>query len=55
MNKRKQELRDGVSGFRKPKQPQLFSVAADDYVAAKKAVWAPNTLSGELATVEPVA
>jgi len=52
MDRRKQELRDGISGLRKPKLPRLFSTAADEYVAGKKAKWATNTLIGELANLK---
>ncbi len=52
MRKRRQELRDGVSGFRAPKQPRLFSIAADDWLEKKKREWAPNTLTGELANLK---
>jgi integrase len=52
MERRKQELRDGVSGFRKAKQPRLFSVAADEWLERKKPTWAANTLTGELANLK---
>jgi integrase len=34
--KRKQELRDGTAGIRKQQAPGLFSIAAEEYVTAKK-------------------
>jgi integrase len=50
--KRRRELEEGTAGIRKRKQPRLFSIAADDFIEAKKAEWAPNTLTGELANLK---
>jgi integrase len=42
--KRKQELRDGSAGIRKREAPKLFSVAAVDWMEAKKQKWSPRML-----------
>ncbi|MGO9094758.1 MAG: tyrosine-type recombinase/integrase [Bryobacteraceae bacterium] len=41
--KRKQGLRDGASGIRRPEAPRLFAVAAADWAEAKKPKWSPGT------------
>ena len=44
-NKRKQDLREGVAGIRKPQAPKLFSVAAGEWMEAKKPKWSPRMLA----------
>lgn len=41
-DKRKQELRDGTAGIRKREAPKLLSVAAAEWMEAKKAKWSPG-------------
>src|SRR5262249_770394 len=40
--KRKQALRDGTAGIRKQQQPRLLSVAAQEWLEAKKPAWSPR-------------
>jgi integrase len=40
--KRKAELRDGSAGIRKREAPKLFSVAAAEWMEAKKPKWSPG-------------
>ena len=42
--RRKSELRDGAAGIRKREAPKLFSIAAADWIEAKKPRWAPRML-----------
>ncbi len=39
---RRAELRDGMVGLRKRGTPKLFSVAAKDFIEAKRAKWSPG-------------
>jgi integrase len=48
---RKRELKDGVAGIKKRKQPRLLSVEADAWLALKKAKLAPNSLRIEKANL----
>jgi integrase len=44
---RKQGLKDGATGIKKPQQPLLFATAAEEYIAlakGKKRKWAPRML-----------
>jgi hypothetical protein len=43
-DKRRQGLRDGATGIRKPERPPLFSVAAAEWMEAKRGKWSPRTL-----------
>src|SRR5215469_11022057 len=40
--KRKQALKDGIAGIRKQQQPRLLSVAAQEWLEAKKLAWSPR-------------
>jgi integrase len=42
-DRRKQEVRDGVSGYKKPVRPLLLAVAVPQWLALKKAAWSPKT------------
>jgi integrase len=41
---RKQALRDGIAGLKKPKAPRLLSVEAEEWLAVKSAKLTPNSL-----------
>ena len=41
-DKRKQELRDGVSGYKKRSRPLLMSVAASEWLDLRKPAWSPK-------------
>lgn len=41
-DRRKQKLRDGVSGYKKRARPLLFSVAASDWLELRKPTWSPK-------------
>jgi integrase len=41
-DRRKQEVRDGVSGYKKPIRPLLFSAAASQWLELKKTAWSPK-------------
>jgi integrase len=43
-HKRKQALRDGAAGIRRPEAPRLFSTAADEWMEAKRGKWSARTL-----------
>jgi integrase len=42
--KRRRGLEEGAAGIRKPQQPRLLSVAADDWLDMKKPAWSPKML-----------
>jgi integrase len=42
--KRRRGLEEGRAGIRKPQQPRLLSVAADDWLDMKKTAWSPKML-----------
>ena len=42
--KRRRGLEEGTAGIRKPQQPRLLSVAADDWLDMKKTAWSPKML-----------
>jgi integrase len=50
--KRRRDLEEGTAGIRKRKLPRLFSVAAAEWLEAKKPKWRPNTLTGEQANLK---
>lgn len=41
--KRRRDLEAGTAGIRKPEGPKLFSIAAEDFCAAKKRKWSDST------------
>lgn len=41
-DKRKQELRDGVSGYKKRSRPLLLAVAASEWLELRKTAWSPK-------------
>ncbi len=41
-DKRRQELEMGTAGIKKYQQPHLFSVAAEEWLKAKKTAWSPK-------------
>jgi integrase len=50
-DKRKQDLKDGIAGIRKRKQPGLLSVAAAEWLENKKATLAPRSVMIEKANL----
>src|ERR1700761_6687315 len=43
-DKRKQDLREGPAGIRKQEHPNLLTLAAGEWIEAKKPKWSPRTL-----------
>ena len=43
-DKRKQDLREGTAGIRKQEHPNLLTLAAGEWIEAKKPKWSPRTL-----------
>jgi hypothetical protein len=41
-DKRKQDLKDGVAGIRRPPVPRLVSVAAEEWLEMKRPKWSPE-------------